>query len=457
MPRLIRRKPAIERIKDFLNPGDFLLWLSEEIETRDWDSKQLAHPVALGLHVVFLIARANSGTSANSGADDVFGDEYSRSGWFTYTATFLVYVLTSLSIANAVYTFNRKRHYRLFESAIETPQKTPSAHRVRVDSSPVASSPLRFLTSILGDPSAESRAHPDPTRDVWEIAVWDPIPVCLRLFCLFSPGHVLVYWLFLPTQLSDPRPSITVFTTILLQALISSQLVLVQTAFSQQEKDSAIIHQEVLSEYNIKYVHPRLNPVTREVGTQFNGPASETGREAEGTVETYTPTVIINRGFHTQPNPNYAKHVNPKNPETVTRSGFSPTPSFATPRPPVRQPQFRQSMSTAVSTGTSTGGGGGGSLGVFNHANSPLKKATSLYDLQRGPRESPRNSFSMARREIQEERERSRSPVKRKSEIHTSHHRGVEDDRRISAPGGFGSKPQSGGYVSPYKRMPSRF
>src|SRR6266536_1662909 len=218
-------------------------------------------------------------------------------------------MLTTFSVVNTAYAFLRKRHYRLFESSVDAPQNTPSARRVRVDSSPVSSSPLRFLSSVFGDASAESRAHPDPTRDVWELAVWDPIPICLQLFCLFSPGHVLVYWLFLPTQALDPRPSITVLTTIILELLLSSQLLLIQAAFSQQEKDSAIIHKEVMSEYDIKYVHPRLNPLVRDVGTQYTGPNSEVGTEEGGDVETYTPTVILRRGFRTNPNPNYAKHV----------------------------------------------------------------------------------------------------------------------------------------------------
>jgi len=83
MPRLVRRKPLVDRIKDYLNPGDFLLWLSEEIETRDWDSKQFAAPLALGLHVVLLIARANSGCSTRDG-DDVFGEDSNGTGWLSY-------------------------------------------------------------------------------------------------------------------------------------------------------------------------------------------------------------------------------------------------------------------------------------------------------------------------------------------------------------------------------------
>lgn len=479
MPRLIRKKPLFERIKDYLNPGDFLLWLSEENETRDWDSKTLASPIAFAFHFVFLIARANTGGSTSRGADDVFGDDYSGTGWLSYIATVIVFLLTSFSIVNAVYAFSRRRHYRLFETSIDAPQSTPSAKRVRVDSSPVSSSPLRLLTSILGDPSAESRAHPDPTRDVWELAVWDPLPICLQLFCHFSPGHVLVYLLFLPILPSDPRPSVTVATTIFLEMLLSSQLYILQSNFSQQEKDTSIIHKEVMGEYDKKFVHPRLNPLMRDVATQYTSSSTEPGTEGEGSVVTYIPTVILKREFHTHPNPNYAKHIdldnagsnNPRRtsspvpaytPTAAADSSREPTPfTSVTPRPPIRQPLFRPSVSTAVSTGASTGAGG--SLGVYTHANSPLKKATSMYDIQGSARhEIPKNSFDMAGREIREERERSMSPAKRRSEAHRSLPSNSkmpiseDGDRRTSAPGGFG-KQRPSAYDSPYKRGPSRF
>ena len=380
-------------------------------------------------------------------------------------ATVIVHLLTYFSILNAIYTFYRKRQYRLFESSIDTPQTTPSAHRVRVDSSPVASSPLRFLTSILGDASAESRAHPDPTRDVWELAVWDPLPVCLQLFCFFSPGHVLVYWLFLPTLPSDPRPSVTAFTTIVLQLLMSSQLHLLQSHFSQQEKDSAIIHKEVMSEYDIKYVHPRLNPVVRDVGTQFSG----SKKEQEGEIDTYTPAVILKRGFRTNPNPNYAKYVDPNSISGISARTFSPAPASTpsayisrdstpftglTPRTAIRQPQFRQS-SMGVAT-TSTGTGDGGSLGIYSHANSPLKKAMSMYDMQGSRQNMPKNSYDMASREVQEGRERSRSPTKRQSDINRptlpqARFPSIESEggRRTSDPNAFGIKSRLGNYDSP--------
>ena len=72
MPRLVRRKPLGDRIKAMLNPMDFLLWLSEEIETRDWDSKLVGTQLGLAMNFAFLIARANSGRSRAS--DPVFED-----------------------------------------------------------------------------------------------------------------------------------------------------------------------------------------------------------------------------------------------------------------------------------------------------------------------------------------------------------------------------------------------
>ena len=274
--------------------------------------------------------------------------------------------------------------------------------------------------------------------------MWDPIPVCLRLFCLFSPGHVLVYWLFLPISPSDPRPSTTVVTTIILATLLSAQLLFLQSNYAQQTKDMAIIHKEVLNEYDTKYVHPRLNPPVRDVGTQYVASGQGIDSEDENEVVTYTPTTILRRGFRTNPNPNYAKllpqgTVSSPNPVFETPAGYTRRDStpLRTSDAIIRQPQFRQSTSGKpinVSTGD------GGSLGVYSHANSPLKKATSMYNIQGGRRDAPRNSFQSAQREIMEERERSMSPVKRLQETEKKNVR-----RRTSVPPGFGLQHQGTG------------
>jgi hypothetical protein len=72
MPRLVRRRPLLERIKAQLDPVDFLLYLSEELETNDWDSKTVGTNVGLAMNFAFLIARANSGRSRTK--DPVFED-----------------------------------------------------------------------------------------------------------------------------------------------------------------------------------------------------------------------------------------------------------------------------------------------------------------------------------------------------------------------------------------------
>src|SRR5438034_8510926 len=55
-----------ERIRIFLNPLDFLLWLSEELDTSGWEQleKEWAISIGVGLNVVFLIARANANLGA---------------------------------------------------------------------------------------------------------------------------------------------------------------------------------------------------------------------------------------------------------------------------------------------------------------------------------------------------------------------------------------------------------
>lgn len=316
---------------------------------------------------------------------------------------------------NAAYTFYRQRHYRLFESSVDAVPHTPSARRVRVDSSPLASSPLRFLSHMLAGENAEARSHPDATRDVWEIAVWDPTPISLRMFGLFSPGHILLYWLLLPTAISDPRPSTTIFTTILLAGLLSVQLLLLQTSFSQQSKDASVIHKEVMNEYDIKYVHPRTQPLMRDVGTQCSDSRTPDYsllqyEDENDCVDVYAPTFIINRGFHARPNPNYAKHFDPEGsavrPTPSRGASTSKAPPFQTPahlrdasspiRPQttIRQPQFRAS-----------GTGDGGNLGIFSHANSPLRKSASTNFV--GPNGGRERSSSPQKREG--------SPLKRSS------------------------------------------
>ncbi|KAH0322200.1 hypothetical protein KCU74_g9025, partial [Aureobasidium melanogenum] len=292
--------------------------------------------------------------------------------------------------------------------SIDQAPSTPSARRVRVDSSPSAS-PLAYFSSIISSNNVFSRRHPDQHNDVWEVSVWDPKPFNLELFALFSPGHVLVYWLFLPTSAADSHPSVTFVTTILLAALLSVQLLFFKKFFVQQAKDSTLIHKEVMNEYDTKFVHPNMNRPVRDVGTQTRDTATSPGgaRIRTREVDVYTPHTVINKGFKVNPNPAYASHLTDDPQALYATSPTKNLPRSAT--TPSLQPTFG-SYSTVSSFNTNTMSsfgatheptdvfntpgktrpmgrerppspikrmGDGGSLGVYSHAASPLRKSAS--------------------------------------------------------------------------------
>lgn len=397
----------MERVKAYLDVHDWLLWISEELNTNDWEdfAKDYAFIIGFVFNLVYIIAQAN--TASGPGNDDILLGSTSGPGWFTWFSRLAVTSLSVIAFFNGFFTFYKKRHYRLFEQPIETAPSTPAAHRVRVDSSPAAVTPLHYFQTLLSSASADSRSHPDAGRDVWEISVWDPNPLCLDMFCLFSPLHVVLYWLNLPVPPMDQQPSVKVVTTIAIGAFLSLSLWFLRTSFANQIRDNAVIQREVLHEYDNKFVHPSTQKLYRDVGIQaiskhrsrdssvgVRGNSDDLASE----ITTYTPTTIINRTWRTNPNPAYASQYDPDNLNSALSRSTAHTPSLRsrstsnanystastatgadlsspirpshTPNPfrqSQAQPQFRPSTTT----------GDGGSLGVFSHANSPLRKSAS--------------------------------------------------------------------------------
>ena len=332
---------------------------------------------------------------------------------------------------------------------------------------------MHYLQDMIGSESAEARAHPDKTRDVWELAVWDPYPATLQIFCFFSPGHVLVHYLFLPLPQMDPRPSVTVFKCLILQIILSAQLLLLQSRFSQQARDTAIIQKEVMNEYNTKFVHPRLHTVVRDAAVQVS--IGDSGIEQES-VEVGTPNTPLLRGFRTNPNPNYAKYYDPDNTgQPASRNIMSPslfTPVSKPSRPsdaftqmgrssalrqslppslaqsvasppihprqslPVSPPQ-QQPSSVSSSVGSpsvlspSAAILGAGNLGVYQHMNSPLKKTTSLGDMK-SPVKNSREMAALEQREMADRMIRQTSPLKENRRA-TTHGLGVASGTQASA------------------------
>lgn len=81
-----------------MNPMDFLLWLSEEMETREWESKLVGTQLGLGLNFIFLIARANIGSSTST--DDVFSDD-DGVGWLALCVSKGLLRFTWLSLSDS--------------------------------------------------------------------------------------------------------------------------------------------------------------------------------------------------------------------------------------------------------------------------------------------------------------------------------------------------------------------
>lgn len=286
--------------------------------------------------------------------------------------------------------------------------------------------------------------------------------------------------LALPIAPLDPRPSVTVFKCLIEQVALSAMLLTLESKFSQQAKDSAHIQREVAREYDIKFVHPRLHPIVRDASTQCG---TDDGGEDLEFVELGTPSTFIKRPFITNPNPNYLSHIDPNNVGQITPTSRSQAPSVNTtpinkslqanlfPSVKPRSTPLRQSMPAAgirslspeksmVSAATGTGTSYGGSLGVFSHANSPLRKASSSYDIRGDTFASPKNSRELAaieQRDVAERMLRRSSPVKdsRRSGLASSIQYGSPAQAEAdSSPNFFANM---GKHRNRNERFPSRF
>jgi hypothetical protein len=424
MPPIVRRAPLSERIKAYLDPSDWLIWISEELTSSDWDAFASAYAPYLGFaaNLLFVLAQANSGASTASDDDGVF-TEVQGPGWIKWTMGLMVLALAVASFANAWLVCAKKRYYRLFEQSVDVAPQTPSAKRVRVDSSPAAASPMRFVRNLVQN-NAASRAHPVEGRDVWEVAVWDPNPLSLELFCLFSPLHVVLYYFNLPVAPLDPRPSVRVTTTILIGAALSLHLWWLRSSFMQQAKDNSLISRQVLHEYDSKFVHPALQKPCRDVGIQTISKSRNRDSSAgvkggshdlASSVVTYTPTTIVNRRtFRTNPNASYASQYDPDDmasPSVARSSKRRPSlhqdhgssqyaststatgADFSSPIRPSQTPNpFRQAP-TIPRTNTKTADGG--YLGINTHAASPLRKSASANFMKDGERSASRGRDSL--------------------------------------------------------------
>ncbi|RKF64304.1 putative duf2418 domain containing protein [Erysiphe neolycopersici] len=267
MPNILNGRlphPLISYCLQVLN--DQLKYLEKHVVCY-WDTPKNGNIAALTSHFLYLFARANLKSSKES-QNHVFAIKPAKSKLINYTALFIINMLSAFSILNAIYTFSRIKQYGINNKSIYNTKATWSAQHVKLKSLP--KSPWRpcNFSNLFRKPRTESRTDQGSLHGTCEIVIWDPILLCLRIFCLFSPGHVLIYSLFYPGNAPETQPGLDIVKVIFLQLLMSIQLYLLETHFNQRAKDLSIINANVMNEYNVKYVYPRLNTIVRDFGTQ---------------------------------------------------------------------------------------------------------------------------------------------------------------------------------------------
>lgn len=103
MPRLVRRAPLMQRIKAYLDPWDLLLWLSEGLNSNDWQAfeEDWSTSIGIAINLAFVIAKAHSGLGSQSISDVFNDDNRSRgSGWLRW---FVCSILVLLTISNGLH------------------------------------------------------------------------------------------------------------------------------------------------------------------------------------------------------------------------------------------------------------------------------------------------------------------------------------------------------------------
>ncbi|GAO47326.1 hypothetical protein SAICODRAFT_20593 [Saitoella complicata NRRL Y-17804] len=291
--RLVRRAPLYKRVLSA--PKDWVLSFGEEWDTIEWEAfeKSTSLPAGIAANVVLAGCRlwkalqskwdgngdvfARPGSRGYGGAKGgVFTNETAK-GLFGSTLSLIAVMLVALSILNTLYCFFRTREYRLFQkdAESETGPSTPSARRVRIETSP---SRLHSLIASYLNP--QPSIHPDSDRDVWQLSIWNPTTFSLRFFCTFSPASAVMLFNLTPANF---------FWTLVVSAGVGAQLWVLMGWHERQGRDKQVVFGEVMNEYEVKFVQPRLSVVKRDVATQASGVDAETSTVE---VEVHTPQLI---------------------------------------------------------------------------------------------------------------------------------------------------------------------
>ncbi|KAJ1996215.1 hypothetical protein GGI25_002205 [Coemansia spiralis] len=265
-------------------PRDWFLSLAEDYELIDWNkiSEATSWPCALALNALFVLVSAARQFSARGSDLDAIvdadrryrGDKIGHSGdWndtngsrygtdqesiWTSFLLFLQSLLLLVSIGNAWLLYSARRTYQLRPKDSTSIPSTPNCRRVALGTRRPqwARSLWGRLVWMLWKWVA--RVDDQIQGEVWELSLWTPSTFSRNLFCWYSPVQLLVMSFMDGSNWYYILP---------LAAAVAVQCSFVVREYSVLVKDKQILFGEVYNEYNDKFVHPRVFPSTRDVGT----------------------------------------------------------------------------------------------------------------------------------------------------------------------------------------------
>ncbi|GAA5963071.1 hypothetical protein JCM21900_002225 [Sporobolomyces salmonicolor] len=280
-PRKIRQRSLPVRARDWAS--NRILTLETSLQGLSFDAA--GYPLAILLNLVHFLVRLPvlysalpafsslfSGSSSASRygrpSSQVLGDADARlealrrqaaggvvasKGW-SWALWWFSVLLIAVSVGNALYLTRKRRAYTF--TLRQDPIASPNARSTTLDFSPTRSRPglVAQLKSLIWTtaPHDESPAYPVQELSAWtpENALWS-----LRLFTLYPPPLALMYhWL---------TPSTFVVFAPLGGFWVLLTLYLVR-AFTTLVGDRAKIDAEVMREYQVRFVNPRLSVEKRD-------------------------------------------------------------------------------------------------------------------------------------------------------------------------------------------------
>ncbi|KAF9053678.1 hypothetical protein BDZ89DRAFT_1056254 [Hymenopellis radicata] len=177
------------------------------------------------------------------------------------------------SVANAILLFTRTRIYDFHRQT--EPVSSPNAKFVSADldfeplvvptlfervSGGLWTACVAIIRFLFGwDFSSSKGASSRKASRVQQLEAWHPADRDVRLFCIYSPAHCLM-WM--------ATGSSNWIIMLLIMGFVGLQLhALVVSCYNLLVKDKEIIAAGVMQEYNEGFVYPRINPIRKDAAT----------------------------------------------------------------------------------------------------------------------------------------------------------------------------------------------